>query len=270
MVKDEGWIDELGDEENNSEDGSSPYTSEEEEDWSDDLSDIKSVDCKSEEEDWLKEDFPAEVEEEPQQSARSGLGGTRPNENIESQFKENNDYYEEGVYNSREEVNGQGEAHDDHMLSGYSGLEPFGEKIPENITQKNTVKDTEGNRNKKSLNLKTGSQEKDICRNAKMWDGGMSMRLFNKLVRDKSRRRGMFSDKARRSEKTAACLKSSYSGRGSKSRNSTELSEAKPGEDVADSLSLRTLGSQIGFTWGSDVKHGEGVATEAARVEEPL
>ncbi|KAI3509134.1 hypothetical protein L1887_24160 [Cichorium endivia] len=230
MVKDEGWIDEVGDEENNSEDGSSPYTSEEEEeDWSDDLSSIKSVDCKTVEEDWLKDDFSAKVEEELQQSATSGLGGTRPNENIESRFKENNDYYEEGVYNSQEEANGQVRNWNSHHAVSPTPSKHGNED--EIVVKAQYVDPPSCEKSPTPINSPAGLKK------------GRHMTIT-------CRRRGMFSDKARRSEKTAACPKSSYSGHGSKSRNSTELSEVKPGEDIADSLSLRKLGSQIGFTWG--------------------
>ncbi|KAI3768312.1 hypothetical protein L2E82_18885 [Cichorium intybus] len=106
MVKDEGWIDEVGDEASNSEEGSSLYPSEEEEEeWSDDLSVNNSVDSKSEEEVWMKGDRPVddeeawmegirpvEVVEECQQSVMPGLGGTRPNENIDAVSKEKHEW----------------------------------------------------------------------------------------------------------------------------------------------------------------------------------
>ncbi|KAI3510677.1 hypothetical protein L1887_17809 [Cichorium endivia] len=316
MVKDEGWIDEVGDEANNSEEGSSLYPrEEEEEDWCDDLSVNNSVDSKSEEEAWMEGDrpvveeeawmegdIPIDVVEECQQSEMFDLGGARTNKNIAAEPKENHEWCDIDMNNSHKEDSGHvgnrnspcaakrgnedncvgkgikkevmqtrgshevGVAQVDYLANGLTGEDCNGAKIMEKPQQNNKEIDTEGNRNKKSTNTKVGSQDKDVNRSAKMWDGGMSMRLFNKMFRDRSRRRELFSDRARRSEKTASCRKSNFSGQGSKSRYSTELSEAKMGEDAVDSQSLRELGSKIGFIWGPEGKQGEGITSGTARV----
>ncbi|KAI3689100.1 hypothetical protein L2E82_47049 [Cichorium intybus] len=53
-------------------------------------------------------------------------------------------------------------------------------------------------RNCTSRSSETG---KEGCRNPKKWDGGMSMTLFNKMVRDSNKRRGFSGGKGKKAEK---------------------------------------------------------------------
>ncbi|KAI3515568.1 hypothetical protein L1887_14468 [Cichorium endivia] len=113
-----------------------------------------------------------------------------------------------------------------------------------------------GERNR-NYTSRSSEAEKEVSRNLKKWDGGMSMRLFNKMVRDSNRRRGLSSEKGKKSEKKNTCPKSTMSNQGSKSRSSVELSADQLYGKIDEVQSLKALGAQIGFSWGQGIAREE-------------
>ncbi|KAI3523155.1 hypothetical protein L1887_01212 [Cichorium endivia] len=264
-------IDEVGEEEVNAEDDSSFATSEDEDDWCDDYFSNNSVRSQSEAGSWLDGDPQIDVEKKHQQSGNDGLGGANTKGNQEPDAEKDNDCgteaeEEESRYLENIELGGRlvdeavkaqdlddqlssqvakhigpqrGEAHgvkkgevqDVNIWGANSELKYNGINSMDGSTQINRGAEKEISRSNKLSNPKIGGQEKDTNRNSKKWDGGMSMRLFNKVVRNRNRRRGIFSDRSRRSEKAASCPKSMLSSQTSRLRESADLSEVKLGEE---------------------------------------
>ncbi|KAI3523876.1 hypothetical protein L1887_02353 [Cichorium endivia] len=109
-----------------------------------------------------------------------------------------------------------------------------------------------------------GNSEKGTRRSSRKWNGGTSTRLFNKMVRDRNRRRGMLGGKRRSTERKLSCPKSKTSCQISKSRNSEESLDGQIGGTSDDIQSLKVLGSQIGFSWGKEMNQAKGETVVAS------
>ncbi|KAI3782830.1 hypothetical protein L2E82_12887 [Cichorium intybus] len=118
MVKDEGWIDEVGEEEVNSEDDSSMDTSEDDDNWRDDYSSNNSVGSQSEAGFWSDGEPQIDVEKVHQQSGNDGLGRANSKGNQELEAEKDNDCETEGANSQQKGTNGyEGNMRSRHALS---------------------------------------------------------------------------------------------------------------------------------------------------------
>ncbi|KAI3507754.1 hypothetical protein L1887_22747 [Cichorium endivia] len=253
LVKDEGWIDEIEDNYSNDNEESSTDLSDEEDSWADDFSDDNSINSLPENMDSTDGDKGADQGEGPQQAWYDGDDGSlfkggrsagleKAIEGIENKVGSI------GKSNSLQEIKiMEGTCSDEvaRKVQGQSGDSNYSVSINEN-----------------EAGLKVDSAQVEVAsRNSKKWDGSRSMRMFNKLVRDRSKRR-MFSDKGRTVEKKLICPRSSLSNECLKSRNSDGQSVEQLGDKEEDIQSVKELGAKIGFTWEHDEGQGREMMTE--------
>ena len=79
------------------------------------------------------------------------------------------------------------------------------------------------------------------------WNGGMSMRLFNKIVRNSNRRRNIISNSSSQVGKQTMSARHPCNSRSkSISKNSQETSSSFGLEDFQN---LKIFGAQAGFSW---------------------
>ncbi|KAI3496571.1 hypothetical protein L1887_38936 [Cichorium endivia] len=106
--------------------------------------------------------------------------------------------------------------------------------------------------NRLGKKVRSGLQENVDSRNTRTWDGSRSMRMFNKLVRDRNKRRSMICGKGGDTNKRMSCPKAKISGKLTSSRNSIEETEDQIEVQSDENQSLKQFGVQIGFKWEKD------------------
>ncbi|KAI3494814.1 hypothetical protein L1887_40426 [Cichorium endivia] len=323
-VKDEGWIDEIEEEDAASEDESSEYTTEEEELWSDENSEHNSDNISF-------NGIPADVEGgggdwfrnqkmDRHQDRCSSMGGSVIKEDPGWGFEKNNDYdigkqNEEGWNANRlykdiqkdtinvdevavketRDISGAGgvegtqkepdesdeskaQIPEVEAQGGFVGIPSPTEEIQHssNPAQDDCMANMEVLKIDKLKSIETGdaveveiiyekseiekkrqekeNPEKGFNYSARKWNGGTSMRLFNKMVRDSNRRKGMRGGRGENFGRRIRCPKMNTSSQASKSRNSQEESNGTTDGTSNEFQELRQLGSKIGFLWNTEKK----------------
>ncbi|KAI3516788.1 hypothetical protein L1887_15827 [Cichorium endivia] len=337
-VKDEGWIDEIGDEGVRDDEESNCSASENEDRWEHDISDINSVKSFPAEEAWDTGDGQEVRKEESPQRARNACmdvpvtnvcawpGSEKSNHdigNIPSFVGESNGLQEKEIYNGTgdgdvarnkkqvekteeyvevckkkrygpdtgmdHEFNDEAQDMNKNANNLKRGLEEIkaqsGDKINddeldlyEDQWSDSQIRDLEydeleekkkrRNFNKMGKKVRLEKMEKEANRSSRKWDGSRSMRMFNKLVRDRYKRRSMVSGKGGAIERTMACPKIKLANQMSKSRDSTEDIQDLIEGASDDTQSLRKFGMQIGFTWDKNEEINKGVQTGESRGQE--
>ncbi|KAI3515725.1 hypothetical protein L1887_14628 [Cichorium endivia] len=296
-VKDEGWIDEVGDDSVASVDEDSLSSSDEEDDWDEDPTDSKSNYSVREEDAWEGDDQLFAQEEEGQPSLDVASSGAELKEKPKAVIEDNNacrveskSNYDEGNHLAGKRNSFQKfKTHDgvcgieescrgtcENKLDGWaqeivgdqgviaaddaSETEPFQPKRSSYPIQSEEPAVLGIQSSKIQNNHGSSLQEKDVNRNFNKWDGGMSMRLLNKMVRDRNRRRRLTNNKGKQSEKAFSCPKSITSSQTSKLRNPIDQMEGQNEGHSVEIQSLEKLGNQIGFRWNIGEREGDRVS----------
>ncbi|KAI3498048.1 hypothetical protein L1887_33758 [Cichorium endivia] len=325
MVKDEGWVDEVGDDGaiDDEESNYSSSTEEEEDQWDEEISDINSVKSFPAEDTWNSGDDREGKQENSPQRTGSACMDVPTTKVWPSSAPENNNYdvgYTSSLSGGSNGLNAKviynGTRVDDvdrnkrsvekeihHVELGHKkgyGMErgmDQGNKVKAQNMEKNEnspkcrleekietqladnlnneeldpyedqwsdsqrmefaydeLKEKKKHRNFSKVGKKSRSEghEREASRSARKWDGSRSMRMFNKLVRDRYKRRSMVNDREVAPEKIMTCPKTKMVNHMSKSRDSTEDIQDQI-EGIADDIqSLKKFGTQIGFDWEND------------------